>query len=297
MSISAASAQQAPLTRHFAAPSQERYQVTLTLRAESHSVSTETVAAQTYVTPVAHHGEITIEWQAERKIVSLDKNGTASIEENLSPPGHACKAIQQTPERIDLAMNQSLEHFCNRWLQTLAFQYTETNRGAINERTTNPIPPLGENPPPLLALWLRHAVRPSTILSPLNLSVGAKSQQSFHPTSPLLKNAQGSETTEWLDSQNEAPSATLHVFQQLSWTAPMSASDANEDQTKGANSLDEEFLADSLTTLLLQDGSILHASRTASRTSRRLIESIPGLPQPPDFSSKLTVSVTIDRLL
>jgi len=46
----------------------------------------------------------------------------------------------------------------------------------------------------------------------------------------------------------------------------------------------------------LLDGGVLQASRTASRTTTRKVGAVPGLPQAPDFSSKLAISVTIERL-
>src|SRR6266481_472449 len=78
-------AQQPPITRHFDASAEERYQVTLNLRAESHSVTTETVAAQTYVTPVVHIAEVRVRWSAVRKISSLQNDGSATIEETVTP--------------------------------------------------------------------------------------------------------------------------------------------------------------------------------------------------------------------
>jgi hypothetical protein len=147
-----------------------------------------------------------------------------------------------------------------------------------------------------LSLWLKRAVRPSVILPQLPFAVGATSQQSFQPASSLLKNAQGSETTEWLDSQNEVPAATLHVVQQLLWSATSAPAISGAGKTRSLTPKDETFFADSLSTLSLQDGSLLHANRSASRTTARRVDRVPGLPQSPDFSSKLTLTVTIERL-
>jgi hypothetical protein len=88
----------------------------------------------------------------------------------------------------------------------------------------------------------------------------------------------------------------LHVVQQLSWNS--SPPPQTPPSPIGASSPQpiETFFADSLTTLSLLDGSVLHASRTASRTTSLPVNAVPGLPQPPDFSSKVTLSITIERL-
>jgi hypothetical protein len=292
-------AQHPPLTRHFVASVEERYQVALNLKAESHSVTTETVAAQTYVTPVVRAAELNLHWRAIRSIRSVRDDGSAAIEESLVPASQQCQEAPQPPEKTDTALQLSLQTFCTSWLKAEIIQYTENNRGVLRDAKTsaseNALPPLAETAPQLLSLWLKRAVRPNVILPQLRLEIGATSQQSFQPASSLLKNALGSETTEWLDAQGETPSATLHVVQQLLWNAPSPAAlrvESRELQTQK----DESFFADSLSTISLQDGSLLRANRSASRTTSRHVDPVPGLPQPPEFSSKLTLSVTIERL-
>jgi hypothetical protein len=292
-------AQQRPLRRHFVAPAGERYQVTLNLKAESHSVTTETVAAQTYVTPVVHTAEVRVRWSAVRKIFSLQNDGSATIEETVTPDPQRCEEVAQISDKTHTELQDSLKAFCTFWLQTEIMRYTENDRGVLREATAsvsgNALPPLAETAPQLLSLWLKRAVRPNVILPQLELASGATSQHSFQPVSSLLKNARGSETTEWLDSQNEVPAATLHVVQQLLWSSAGLATPGAE-KTLSPTQKEEAFFADSLSTLSLQDGSLLRANRSASRTTTRHVDPVPGLPQPPDFSSKLTLTVTIERL-
>ena len=293
-------AQQRPLTRHFVAPTEERYQVTLNLKAESHSVATETVAAQTYVTPVVHTAEVKARWSAVRKIFSLQNDGSATIEETVTPGLQHCEEMTQPSDKTDTALQESLKAFCAFWLKTGITRYLEDNRGVLRQAAAsasgNALPPLAETSPQLLSLWLKRAVRPNVMLPQLELTIGATSQQSFQPASSLLKNARGSETTEWLDSQSEVPAATLHVVQQLLWSSAGLATPGTEKTTLSPAQKEEAFFADSLSTLSLQDGSLLRANRSASRTTTRHVDPVPGLPQPPDFSSKLTLTVTIERL-
>ncbi len=295
VTASGTSAQQ-PLMRRFVASVEERYQVTLILRAESHSVTTETVAAQTYVTPVIHAAEVSLHWRADRRILSVQDDGSAAIEESLVPARQQCEEAPPS-EQTDAALQLSLKAFCNTWLKAEIIRYAENKQGALREMTAsageNALPALAETAPPLLSLWLRRAVRPNVILPQLAFEIGATSQQSFHPASSELKNAHGSETAEWLDARGAAPAAMLHVVQQLMWNAepPAVRVGSHESQTQK----DESFFADSLSTVSLQDGSILRANRSASRTTSRHVDPVPGLPQPPEFSSKLTVTVTIER--
>jgi hypothetical protein len=290
-------AQQRPLTRHFLASSEERYQVMLSLKAESHSVATETVAAQTYVTPVVRAAEVSLHWRAERKILSVQEDGSAAIEETLLPASQQCEDALPS-ETTDAALQSSLKAFCISWLKAGSIQYTENKSGGLRDvsasASQNALPPLAETAPALLSLWLKRAVRPNAIFPQLPFEIGGTSQQSFQPASNLLKNARGSETTEWLDAQRETPAAMLHVVQQLVWSAapPAVRAESRESQTQK----DESFFADSLSTVSLQDGSLLHANRSASRTTIRHVDPVPGLPQPPEFSSKITLTITIERL-
>src|SRR5882724_5043354 len=285
-------AQQRPLRRHFVAPAGERYQVTLNLKAESHSVTTETVAAQTYVAPVVHTAEVRVRWSAVRKISSLQNDGSATIEETVTPDPQRCEEVAQISDKTDTELQDSLKAFCTFWLQTENMRYTENDRGVLREAAAsvsrNALPPLAETAPQLLSLWLKRAVRPSVILPQLQFEIGATSRQSFHPAANILKNARGSETAEWIDAQGETPAVTLHVVQQLLWNAPTASETANSEAMQLHTQRDESFFTDSLSTLSVLDGSLLRANRSASRTSTRHVDPVAGLSQPPDFSSKLT---------
>ncbi len=288
-------AQQKPVLRHFVAGTEERYQVTLDVKAESHSVSTETVATQTYVTPAVNVAQATIRWRAVRRIQTVQGDGTAEVEEAVTTVGKPCED-SQPKARQDSSLRTSLNEFCERWPLEQTIRYSENPRGLLRESTPPLFVQLDESSPPLLALWLRRAARPSVIEPQLDFAVGANAQHSFRPSGELLKDAHGSETTEWLDAPGETPAAMLHVLQQLSWTSPAAAQIANATVEPLPSNLGVVFFADSLTTLSLLDGSVLRASRTASRSTSRAVDPVPGLPAALDFSSRLTLSITIERL-
>lgn len=271
----------------------------LSLKAESHSVTTETVAARTYVTPVIRAAEVSLRWREERKILSVQEDGSATIEETLAPANQQCEDALPS-ETTDASLQSSLKAFCTSWLKAGIIRYTENKSGALRDvspsDSENSLPPLAETAPPLLSLWLKRAVRPNAIFPQLPFEIGATSQQSIRPASNLLNNARGSETTEWLDAQGETAAAMLHVVQQLVWSAAPPAPAVRVESREPQTQKDESFFADSLSTVSLRDGSLLHANRSASRTTSRHLDPVPGLPQPPEFSSKLTLTITIERL-
>jgi hypothetical protein len=291
---SRASGQQA-FTRHFVAATEERYRVTLNIKAESHSVTIETIAAQTYVTPVVKAAAISLRWSAIRQVLTVQNDGTAHIEQTDSPAG-PCETTSQPPGQADVQLQASLNFFCLAWARNETIRYSEDVNGQLIDNKIATLPPLDEGNPQLLSLWLLHAVRPSVIFPALKFEIGKKVHQSFQPAGALMKNAHGSQTTEWLDAEGEVPATTLHVVQQLLWAAASDTPGAKQNSSTADLDKEEDFFADSITTLSLQDGSVLHASRNASRTISRHIEPVSGLPQPPDFSSKLTLSVNIERL-
>jgi len=155
--------------------------VTLNLKAEWHTVATETVAAQTYVTPVVHAAEVSLHWRADRSILSVQDDGSAAIEETLVPASQQCEEAPQSPEKTDAALQLSLKAFCTSWLKAEIIRYTEDNRGVLRNATAsageNALPSLAETAPQLLSLWLKRSVRPNVILPQLRFEIGATSQQ------------------------------------------------------------------------------------------------------------------------
>lgn len=297
LALSAMEAQHKPLRRVFVAATDERYYVSVTLKVQTQSVSTETVASKTYVLPVAHAAAVRLEWRATRRIMSAEPDGNAEIEESLAEE-QPCKEIRQDGEMPDARLAASLLRLCAKMRSPAMMPYTEDAKGSVHDVGALNLPlDLGEDAPPLLALWLRRAVRPNVVFPSLAFEAGARARQELRPSGDLLKNAQGSESTEWLDAQSDTPAASLHVVQQLAWERPVQpANPADVAAHADGGQKHEGFFADSITTLSLVDGSVLRADRSASRTTSHKLEPVAGLPEPPEFSSKLTISVTIERL-
>src|SRR5262252_8165479 len=89
--------QQKPVTRTFVAGSEEHYQVTATIRAETHGVSTEKIGEKTYAKPFTHTAEGSVSWRATRKVTAVKNDGTASITESLDQFRANCESSPQTP--------------------------------------------------------------------------------------------------------------------------------------------------------------------------------------------------------
>jgi len=284
---------QKPLTRLFTLAAEERYQVTVGFRAETHSVTTESVAAETYVTPVVHVAEATLRWRSVKRVLAIRPDGSVDTEETVIPVTARCEEAVQAAANRDSKLQESLEAACSVFLKKEILRCVEDQKGLLRESAPNAPYDLGETSPELLALWLRRAVRPSVIFPALPFEAGAKVERPLHPAGELLRNARGSESTEWLEAREETPSASLHVVQHLSWEG---ASQGPAAGSSTASIRQEEFFADSLTTVSLLDGGVLRANRSASRTTSHKMESVPGLAVPLDFSSRLTISVVMERL-
>ena len=286
--VASAAAQEKPLARTFVAGTVETYRVRVTLQVDVHDVVTQTVGEKTYVRPSTHGAEALLDWTSTRKIDSVSE-GVAQITETLTPTPGQCER-RRTSDPESQKLQDSLNEVCSLLKKGETLRYQERPDGLIRDLPADSTPSLGEESPPLLTLWLRRSLRPSLIFPPLPFHPGARSQRPIVAPSGMS----GSETTEWIDAGADSPAASLHVVQELSWPEPPGKSGFSNvgGQAPGKTT----FFADSSTTVSLLDGSVTNATRTASRETKRVLNLVEGLPQPPEFSSKLTIVITIRRI-
>lgn len=287
-----ASAQEKPLARTFIADSEERYQVNVAVRVETHGASTEKIGEKTYVTFYIHEADGQISWRSTRKISAVNPDGSAAVSESLD---HFQMNCDKDPNKknYDANLQKSVQETCASWQNQSQMKYEEEKFGLIRGLPVS-ASARDESDSPLLAYWLRRAFRPSVILPKSPIRFGAREERAVGNPSGDETTLKGQESSEWLEAPGETPAATLHVSQDLHWTNPPPGEDSKNIPSKP--SMRQLFYADSLNTVSMLDGSLLKASRSASREKKELLSPIEGFSNPPEFGSKLTVTVTILRL-
>jgi|SRR5215470_7175574 len=286
-------AQQKPLTRTFVASTEERYQITVTIRVETHGISTEKIGEKTYVTPFTHQAHGQISWRSIRQISSLKQDGSAAIIETLDRFQATCEEDSNS-KSFDAKLQESVQETCANWQNLSQMNYEEEKYGLIRGLPDSANEMIGSGSP-LLSLWLRRAFRPSVILpkAPLHFGDRAAHRVEANPSTGKSR-PEGEESMEWLEAGGDTPAATLHTSQDLRWTdAPRKSGFSNVGGTPAKRQL---FYADSLNTISLLDGSLLKASRSATHETKNTLDQVSGLPDAPEFGSKLTITVTILRL-
>ena len=293
LSIRVTVAQQEPLTRTFVPGAEEHYQVTVVIRVETHGISTEKIGEKTYVTPFTHQADGQISWHSIRQISSLKPDGSAAITETVNRFQATCEKDANS-KSFDAALQNSVRETCANWQNLSQMSYEEEKFGLIRGLPDSVSEVFGSGSP-LLSLWLRRAFRPTVILpkTPLHFGDRAAHRVEANPSNGKAK-PEGEESMEWLEAAGDTPAATLHVSQNLSWID----SPANDGLKKIATTRNPRnlFYADSLNTISLLDGSLLKASRSATHETRDTLDHVSGLPDAPEFGSKLTIIVTILRL-
>ncbi|HYA96600.1 MAG TPA: hypothetical protein VEH49_00785 [Methylomirabilota bacterium] len=286
----AAPSQEQALRRTFQQGSVENYRVEVTLRAELHGVKTETIGAKTYVHPFTREAEGNLRWTASRRVERLDATaGAAEITESLEGVAGDCpSAIEKEAEAV--ALSPTIQPFCDEWKPPRVLRYRETNDGllrALDEASLG----VTKAGCPLLDLWSRHALRPNAILPAGALRIGAREEKKTPVHLPGMSPGESSEVIEWLAAPHGA-AVRLHVTQQVALDRPAQ----DRSGSGGFRRLEwDRFFAESLSTLSTLDGGLIDATRSASCETSYTDAPVEGLNEPPKFSFKLSLTVTIHR--
>jgi hypothetical protein len=287
-----ATAQQKPLTRIFISGAEERYQVTVAIRVETHGISTEKIGDKTYADVFTHEAKGQVNWRSTRKISAVNGDGTASIVEKLDRFQLSCDGDTAT-KTFDSALQQSVQRACAAWQDLAELNYQEETEGLVRSlpETADNLIDSGSS---LLSLWARHAFRPNVVFPKSPFHFGDRAARRIEDFSTDRAKPKGEESMEWLEASGEIPAATLHVSQNLTWI-----DSGDRGLTKNVKTRPDPrqlFYADSLNTISLLDGSLLKAARSATHETKSTLDPVPGLPDVPIFGSKLTITVTILRL-
>lgn len=290
--VTAQQASQKPLVRVFTAGTEERYQVTVAIRVETHGISTEKIGEKTYADSFTHEAAGQLSWRSSRNIVSLNADGSAALTESLDHFQSACDGNPGT-KTFDANLQKSVQETCAAWQKLSEFSYQEEKFGLMRGLSEMAGGMLGPDSS-LLPLWARRAFRPSVILPKGPLHFGERAAHRIENVSPARGKPEGEEAMEWVEAPGDTPAAMLHVTQNLSWidvTDPAAPKNvANRPEPRHL------FYSDSVNTISLLDGGLLKASRSATHETNNTLDPVPGLPDAPAFGSKLTITVTILRL-
>jgi hypothetical protein len=283
--------EQKPLTRTFTSGAMERYQVSVAVHAETHGVSTEKIGEKTYVKPFAHEAAGLVSWRTVRQVGAVKEDGRADIEENLEQFASTCDQPVKSAA-ADVELQKSVQELCSRWQNLLKMSYQEEKYGLIHGLPEAASQLAGPDSP-FLSLWLRRAFRPSVILPKESIRFGTPVE---HMTGGAVSSGKpsGTETIEWTEGGSEPPAVILHVTQSLSWFGRTAAKQENDSVQLPPEKA--TFYADSLSMISLLDGSLLSASRSATYETREVLDAVPGLPEAPEFGSRLTITVAMRRL-
>jgi hypothetical protein len=287
-SPSPSSPQEKPFLRTFSIGAPHRYRIRLTVRSELEGRRPVSIGSQTYVEPLTASAESSISWRDSRRVLSLNADGSAEFEETLDEfamTNNVCEGTDAEKKKLCDALASTL----SAWTASRTLRYRETPAGQLLGLDRAGVPPLGENAPPLLTLWLLRALRPTVALPSKPLAFGQPWQEPRAVQLEAWSDVRGAETGEWLETSGASePAVRLHLVQQISGSVAQGA-DLHE-----AGAAQARFHAESLSTLSLLDARLLAAERSALRELSWTLESVPGLPEPQRFRARLSVQVQIE---
>ncbi len=284
--------QEKPLQENLAAGATSRFCIQLTVHTEVRGEATEQIGAKTYVKPFVHAAEAGLGWTAVRRVASVDAAGLTEIEETLDAFeefGADALAADQDSAKLLAALRETLAS----WKKDRVLRYRESRDGQLAALAAEGVPPLGEDDPVVLTLWLLRALRPAVALPAKPVRIGDHWEEPRSANLPPWQDVKGSESGEWLEAGAGGQlAATLHVVQQIRGNTVRPGAGDGADRGRGQAS----FFAESLSSVSLLDGSLLSATRSAYRELLWTLAPVEGLPDPPQFRAKLSATVTIHRL-
>jgi len=296
-----------PLRRTFQAGDEARYRVRLTVHSELEGPGTVKIGSVTYVKPERHTGEARITWNATERVTSVAADGSAQMREQLE--GFAAPVANPGADADDAEsakLTASLVRMLSEWGHARTLDFKVAANGTSVGIAAEGAPELDESAPHLLNLWLIHALRPQATLPEHPVRPGDSWQEPRQVHIAGWSNPTAGETDEWMEGPpGDRAAVRLHVVQEISGhvagSGPKPA--PNEGERRGQNAdgaaqssgRTERFFAESLSTIALDDGRMLAASRSAQKEIQEILAPVEGLPQPPRFRATLSVQVEIEN--
>jgi len=282
-----AGAQEKPLERRLAVDAAASYRIQLFVRSEIEGQQAEAIGAKTYVKPFTRAADAGLAWTATRRIVSLGGDGSAEIEEALDDfEGLAEAGAARDGQAVKLAA--ALRETLVSWRAPRTLRYRENRTGNVFELKAEGVPALDEAPPRVLTLWLLRALRPAAPLSARPVRFGEDWQEPRKVEILPWSEVRASESGEWLEAPpGTEPAARLHIVQQISGVV----ASGPEKPPEGTGQA--RFHGEALNTVSLLDGRLLAATRSATREITWTLAPVEGLPEPPQFRTRLSIEVQI----
>jgi len=280
--------QDRPLERSFTVGAISRYRVTLRVRTALEGQQPVQIGAKTYVKPFSRAAEGQLSWRATWQVVAVGADGTAQIEEKLDEFDEQMAGSGDDDEEAAKLLN-ALRATLQSWETGRTLAYREGRTGQLAGLKPEGVPAIGEAAPPLLTLWLLRALRPAAALPATPLRLGEQWQEPRTALLPNWTDERGTESGEWLEVPGAVePAVQLHVVQQLFGTVVA----GEEKPPEGA--AQARFHGESLSTLALDDGRLLAATRSAKREVTWTLAPVEGLGERPQFRATLSVEVQIE---
>ncbi|NDQ58777.1 MAG: hypothetical protein GZ088_17060 [Acidipila sp.] len=292
-------AQDTPLTRSFHAQSSVSFRVHLIVRTEVEGQRTEKIGEMTYSIPFRHIAEGRVAWRSTQRTIAVSADGSAQLEESMDNFSTVKVTSEGQDQDVQSQNDQSqvdsstvelldgLRDTLTQWAKNQSLRYRLSAQGAVLEPSASGSPPFQETAPALMGSWLMHALRPAAVLPARPLRLNDRWQEPRSAPAASWKGVTAMESGEWLDAPGHHQAAVrLHTVQQIA---------ASLQTMTGETSAEIHFHGESLNTLALQNGALISATRSASREQLRVLDAVPGLPEPPRFQATLSLQVEIEQ--
>jgi hypothetical protein len=301
-----APAQQAepPLLRTFKAGDVQRYRVELTVRSEVSGQRPRQVGRQTFAEPFTDTITTMTHWKVTRRVVAVDPDGSAEMEETLHDFSEVTRSyVQSDQPDQDAPATKAL----SSWELSLRgpLRYRESRSGQLLGLSENAGPVL-DDAPPVLTLWLRRALRPTAALPARAPRVGDRWQEPRTVRLPPWTDTQGTESGTWSSgglSESAVSLLDLLVVQEISGNVPsagIQASAGTSPTQTTSRPGRARFHAEALSSLVHAGsplyggyGALYSSQRAAIREVSREVANVPNMTGPVVFAARIGVQVRI----
>jgi hypothetical protein len=285
-------AQSQPALRTFARNKISTFRTTLRIRTEIEGQKPTSIGEKTFLEPISTWLEQDISWQATRKIIAINPDKSAEIEEQLTNFASTATSSNGNQDEQTNKLRTDAESILNKWATPKTLHYHESDSGQISKLTADSIPPVDESTPRVLTAWFVHALRPTAAMPTRPLTFGGHWQEPRAVQFAEWSAITASESGEWLAPppgvrQRGEPTIKLQTTQEITGTVISGPEKSAEGNTAA------HFHAESLSTLALDDLRLMSANRSATRDILWTLAPVEGLEKPPQYRGRLFVEISI----